>query len=488
MFVKAGLITLALLLSATASPVTEGLGTRVTFDKRDGIPYCAPGAGTQVGGTSALCCLGDHLGEIARLPLALGGSMWLETPNPPRGRVLYTCTMSAEGVSARTALKACTRIPIQVTNNTDERVRAHYAMLYGFRLQQAAATVGNGVAGRPVTTRCISKEARHMAIPNTLSSVCYQYNPSAEVSKIRTGLDGICCGFLVPAASNPFVCLTIPRSAPSTLFLLRQARAIRTMSIAQLPAKMQAIGINKTGDFDVIEKLELPVPQNAPGNVLVKVHYGGVNFIDTYYRKGLYPISSFPQPLGTEAAGEVVGLPTDDKVLNDEEYKLRGFKLGTKVAVYGLGSFAEYVSVPWAKTYPLPDGVSTRTAAAGLTQEGRHHHLDRRPLPCRCLPPQHPLYALRARQVHHRRPARRRRASPVHPPLRPSTSNGCLIGGSHIGSKEDMMEMLQLAADKGIKPWIQELPMKEAGKALEGVKAGKVRYRYVLQQDIAPVA
>ncbi|KAI9063529.1 NAD-P-binding protein [Trametes sanguinea] len=161
------------------------------------------------------------------------------------------------------------------------------------------------------------------------------------------------------------------------------------MSTAQLPAKMQAIGINKTGDFDVIEKLELPVPQNAPGNVLVKVHYGGVNFIDTYYRKGLYPISSFPQPLGTEAAGEVVGLPTDDKVLNDEEYKLRGFKLGTKVAVvrleplrsaspsranvfptskYGLGSFAEYVSVPWAKTYPLPDGVSTRTAAAGLTQ------------------------------------------------------------------------------------------------------------------------
>ncbi|KAL7284114.1 NAD-P-binding protein [Trametes coccinea BRFM310] len=140
------------------------------------------------------------------------------------------------------------------------------------------------------------------------------------------------------------------------------------MSTAQLPAKMQAIGINKTGDFDVIEKFELPVPQNAPGNVLVKVHYGGVNFIDTYYRKGLYAISSFPQPLGTEAAGEVVGLPTDEKVLNDEEYKLRGFKLGTNVAVYGLGSFAEYVSVPWTKTYSLPDGVSTRTAAAGLTQ------------------------------------------------------------------------------------------------------------------------
>ncbi|KAI8986772.1 NAD-P-binding protein [Trametes punicea] len=140
------------------------------------------------------------------------------------------------------------------------------------------------------------------------------------------------------------------------------------MSATPLPANMQAIGINKTGDFDVIEKLELPVPQNAPGHVLVKVHYGGVNFIDTYYRKGLYPISSFPQPLGTEAAGEIVGLPTDEKVLNDEEYKLRGFALGRKVAVYGLGAFAEYVSIPWPRAYPLPEDIDTRTAAAALTQ------------------------------------------------------------------------------------------------------------------------
>ncbi|OSC98300.1 GroES-like protein [Trametes coccinea BRFM310] len=75
------------------------------------------------------------------------------------------------------------------------------------------------------------------------------------------------------------------------------------------------------------------------------------------------------------------------------------------------------------------------------------------------------------------------------PPIHPFdiTLNGCFIGGSAIGSKVEVLEMLQLAADKGIKPWIQELPMKDAGKALEGVKAGKVRYRYVLKQDIAPV-
>ncbi|KAI0646415.1 NAD-P-binding protein [Trametes meyenii] len=140
------------------------------------------------------------------------------------------------------------------------------------------------------------------------------------------------------------------------------------MSALQLPKTIHAVGINKTGDFDVIEDLELPFPQNTPGNVLVKIHYGGVNFIDTYFRKGLYPIASFPQPLGTEAAGEIVGLPTDEKILNDEEYKLRGFAVGVKVAVYGLGTFAEYVSVPWTKAYTLPQGISTRTAAAGLTQ------------------------------------------------------------------------------------------------------------------------
>ena len=47
--------------------------------------------------------------------------------------------------------------------------------------------------------------------------------------------------------------------------------------------------------------------------------------------------------------------------------------------------------------------------------------------------------------------------------------NGCYIGGSAVGSKMDCMEMLKLAAEKGIKPWIEELPMKDVRRALEGV-------------------
>ncbi|CDO77640.1 hypothetical protein BN946_scf184946.g34 [Trametes cinnabarina] len=63
--------------------------------------------------------------------------------------------------------------------------------------------------------------------------------------------------------------------------------------------------------------------------------------------------------------------------------------------------------------------------------------------------------------------------------------NGCLLGGSKIGSKKECLEMLELARSKGIKPWVEELPMREVGKALQNLKDNNVRYRYVVKQDIA---
>ncbi|KAH8114175.1 GroES-like protein [Phellopilus nigrolimitatus] len=72
------------------------------------------------------------------------------------------------------------------------------------------------------------------------------------------------------------------------------------------------------------------------------------------------------------------------------------------------------------------------------------------------------------------------------PPLTGFTllNNGCYIGGSHIGSKAEAIAMLKLAAEKNIKPWIEEIPMKDCHKAIEGVLNGKPRYRYVLTQDL----
>lgn len=62
--------------------------------------------------------------------------------------------------------------------------------------------------------------------------------------------------------------------------------------------------------------------------------------------------------------------------------------------------------------------------------------------------------------------------------------NGASIGGSHVGSKAECMEMLQLAAEKGVRPWIEEMPMKDVKRAIQGLLNNNVKYRYVLTQDL----
>ncbi|RPD63772.1 NAD-P-binding protein [Lentinus tigrinus ALCF2SS1-6] len=136
-----------------------------------------------------------------------------------------------------------------------------------------------------------------------------------------------------------------------------------------LPSKMRAVGISKTGDsFEVIEELELPLPKLQSDEILVKVEYAGVNWLDTAVRKGTFPvpIPPLPQPLGAEAAGTIVALPTDQSVLSDEEYSIRGFRIGAKVALVSCGAFAEYMAVSWKYVVPLPDEVSTRDGAAAM--------------------------------------------------------------------------------------------------------------------------
>ncbi|OJT09584.1 hypothetical protein TRAPUB_13961 [Trametes pubescens] len=120
-----------------------------------------------------------------------------------------------------------------------------------------------------------------------------------------------------------------------------------------LPETVEAIAIDKTGEIDVLVKKAVPFPAHAPGHVVIK---------------GLYPIKSFPQILGMEASGTIVSLPTDSVLLEDEEFKKRGLKVGSKVAVVYLGVHAELISVPWAKVFPLPENVSLLTGAAAALQ------------------------------------------------------------------------------------------------------------------------
>ncbi|KAI1139709.1 NADP-dependent alcohol dehydrogenase C [Hypoxylon sp. FL0543] len=71
------------------------------------------------------------------------------------------------------------------------------------------------------------------------------------------------------------------------------------------------------------------------------------------------------------------------------------------------------------------------------------------------------------------------------PPINAFTliPNGIKVGGSAIGAPWEIKEMLQLAADKNIKPWIEERPLKDANKTIIDMAEGKARYRYVLVNE-----
>ncbi|KAJ2902056.1 hypothetical protein MKZ38_001092 [Zalerion maritima] len=119
---------------------------------------------------------------------------------------------------------------------------------------------------------------------------------------------------------------------------------------------MRGIVIEEHGGPEKLKySTELPVPEMKDGEVLVKNEYIGVNYIDTYFRTGLY---AAPLPLitGKEAAGTVASSSSPS------------FPTGTKVTYILDHSYAEYTAVPAAQLIPVPPGISTQTAAASLLQ------------------------------------------------------------------------------------------------------------------------
>jgi alcohol dehydrogenase (NADP+) len=61
--------------------------------------------------------------------------------------------------------------------------------------------------------------------------------------------------------------------------------------------------------------------------------------------------------------------------------------------------------------------------------------------------------------------------------------SGVKIGGSGIGSPDEINEMLQLAVDKKVTPWVENRPMKDANQTVLDMAAGNARYRYVLVNE-----
>ncbi|CAE6436289.1 unnamed protein product [Rhizoctonia solani] len=137
--------------------------------------------------------------------------------------------------------------------------------------------------------------------------------------------------------------------------------------MAPVPSSMKAARVGKQGGLEEIQVTDIPVPTPKPNEILIKVQWAGVNFIDTYFRGGVYP-REVPFTLGQEAAGTIVTLPSASEVLDSDDYKVRGFKEGARAVAYAGGSFAEYVAVPWKDVQLIPDGLSTPQAAASLAQ------------------------------------------------------------------------------------------------------------------------
>ncbi|KAM4058905.1 zinc-binding dehydrogenase [Hirsutella rhossiliensis] len=134
-------------------------------------------------------------------------------------------------------------------------------------------------------------------------------------------------------------------------------------SSSSLPSTAKAVQISKTGGVDVLEYNDVPVPPApGPGQLLVRNRFAGVNFIDTYFRVGLYPAPVLPLTLGREAAGEVVAAAPDASP---------SFPPGTRVVYLAdpdAGAYAEYTAVSAAKAVAVPDGLGLDKAAAVLLQ------------------------------------------------------------------------------------------------------------------------
>jgi NADPH2:quinone reductase len=128
---------------------------------------------------------------------------------------------------------------------------------------------------------------------------------------------------------------------------------------------MKAIQVKQVGGPEVMELVELPIPQPKPNEALVKLAASGVNFIDLYFREGRYK-SLLPFVPGQEGAGEVTAVGAE----------VKSVKVGDRVAWSGLqGAYAEYAAVPADRLVPIPKGVSDPQAASAMLQGMTAHYL-----------------------------------------------------------------------------------------------------------------
>jgi NADPH:quinone reductase len=131
-----------------------------------------------------------------------------------------------------------------------------------------------------------------------------------------------------------------------------------------------AIRIHETGGPEVMRWESIEVGDPGPGEVRLRQTAVGLNFIDVYFRTGLYPVPSMPGVLGMEAAGVVEAVGEGVSTLSE----------GDRVA-YATpppGAYAEARIMPAARLVKLPDNIEEKTAAAMMLRGMTAHYLLRR--------------------------------------------------------------------------------------------------------------
>jgi NADPH2:quinone reductase len=128
---------------------------------------------------------------------------------------------------------------------------------------------------------------------------------------------------------------------------------------------MKAIQVKQPGGPDVLELVDVPVPESKANEAVVKLAASGVNFIDVYQREGRYKVP-LPFVLGQEGAGVVTAVGSN----------VTSVKAGDRVAWTGpLGGYAEYAAVSADRLVAIPAGVTDQQAAAAMLQGMTAHYL-----------------------------------------------------------------------------------------------------------------
>jgi NADPH2:quinone reductase len=128
---------------------------------------------------------------------------------------------------------------------------------------------------------------------------------------------------------------------------------------------MKAVFVEQPGGVENLKYADIPKPSPGPGHALVKLAASGVNYIDIYFRKGVYPAPP-PIVLGSEGAGTVESVGSD----------VKNVAPGDRVAyAMARGSYAEFAVVPAWQLVKIPASMDFETAAAAMLQGMTAHYL-----------------------------------------------------------------------------------------------------------------